>query len=269
MASTEIPERDVISVDSASDIPVTAVDTPPPPATTSTQTPPDDAPEPPLKRPRTITWECPVCLDELGETRGLVPCLVVSCKPVPHSICLDCHARLVEAKRTQCPVCSVEMSVCVPVFDLIPKSDDEALRKASAAAASATASGELAATKANARLHLAETEARAADLMSQRVDALVGRVLSNVERVALVPVGTVQNRHCDRVPEWESERVSLSNRGSGLRRARLDHLNALARDMQPHLDDIFGGSSVSVTMWPVQEYNGKLVYMGYSMKRMR
>lgn len=65
------------------------------------------------KRPRSME-DCPICL-EAFETRELT--YGFDCQGVVHGVCDGCHARLMDARTFQCPVCRAPSFVVPPFRD--------------------------------------------------------------------------------------------------------------------------------------------------------
>lgn len=60
----------------------------------------------------TLLLQCPVCMDELGVTPGMVMCIITSCRPVVHYICAKCEPEL---RQRVCPTCRAPIGAVVPL----------------------------------------------------------------------------------------------------------------------------------------------------------
>ena len=233
----------------------------------STTSPIDVDKSPRKKRVRThVTWECPVCLEELGDSPGLVPCIIISCKPAPHSICIDCHDKLLRNTCPLCPKCRQPITELVPMFDLIPRDDDVALSKANSNFGSSSLQNT---RKADTQSSMLKISNEHSALVNKRLDLVVAAVLKTMDSILALPYGNSRYFWWEKVRAWDAKNVSVSNRGKAARSARLRKLETIAQELQSHLDDIFGDSDVIVIMSSDQQDNGKLTYLRYSVSRRR
>ena len=73
--------------------------------------------------PEPVKLECPICYFSLGE-RGIVLCIITSCRPVVHYICTGCIAK---HGKPECPICKDPLGDVVPLPANLFEGDDEAL----------------------------------------------------------------------------------------------------------------------------------------------
>ena len=226
--------------------------------------PPVAVVEPPKKKARlSLSWECPVCLEELGDSKGLVPCTITTCQPAPHSICLDCYEELMKQKRTDCPKCRQPIGSIVPMFDMVPRDDDVALAKVKALSNDA----KVANMKKNAKEKLEKNQKVHENLLLRRLELVIDAVQSRMYKYRSSPIGSTDVRYYSSAPTWDS--LSTSNRGSKLKQKRLEQLNVAAAELQPHLAEVFADSIIDVVMDESQMHKNRLVYMKYTVTRKR
>lgn len=66
-----------------------------------------------------VGWECVVCCAKLGFTRGVVPCVITSCKTIAHIVCSKCATGL-----KLCPLCREPCGKILPVGVFIDDQKD-------------------------------------------------------------------------------------------------------------------------------------------------
>jgi hypothetical protein len=234
-----------------------------------------------VSEPSDERWSCPVCFDQLGDD-GIVPCGLVSCRPVQHLVCYTCAQAMPknEAGLLTCPICR-RLTEAVPIVDFVQRSGCGA--KTAALLAELAYDGEAKASVVssavdNSRKAAAKLEDTQAQLVAKRVSYVVDRVNKFLARGGM---DKYPDGYCEQwgyvVPAFDQQNVRLKCKQRGFRTvsrpALQRELNDVARDMQPHISAIYEDSPYIINMGREQSYRSKTglsrkpVYMLVTIKR--
>lgn len=71
------------------------------------------------------SWTCSICLEILGQSAGLLPCIITPCA---HSACYDCIIGMEKSGAAgQCPICRKEFQTYYSFNDITDSTKDKAL----------------------------------------------------------------------------------------------------------------------------------------------
>lgn len=238
--------------------------------------------KPPMKKKDpnqlySIEWECPICAERLGEHPGMIPMVSASCGPAAHVICQTCLASLQPkinssgGRYVVCPQCNEPASQWITLRVFVNETEDSVAAQTLSTMKSAferpakrkldSAHAPNAPVQQRAQPAGARQQPMSHDERVQlRVDYVVSRVTEELAEGCLERYPQGVAIWGDQVPEWDRDAVHLTrsvrNRLSENAAFELrSELSAMARALQPYLDELYAETRYSVQMAERQVVN--------------
>jgi hypothetical protein len=190
-------------------------------------------------------FECPVCFDKTGMVPGIVPCVITTCRPVAHTICLRCWDKLLslqaDGKRPQCPTCRQPAAEVLPIAALVDeKADPDAARQLATVRSAPPGSMEAIVGKQKRLLQAAMLEADAKRLAVERrlqetrLDFLLKSLPSKIANM----VHSTEIFWWDTLPPFENALALDVKRGGKTKSQIAADLQAVCTTLQPYVDAV-------------------------------
>jgi hypothetical protein len=194
-------------------------------------------------------FKCPICLQELGKTAGMIPVTSASCKPIAHMFCLSCTEKLPRSSigLCTCPICQGAISEFLINKELVNEDADvEAkIRLGKIALDSVVASERLKKSQQQTLLaSVAMSQVRKRKLVDDRLAQICEVVLKVVNKGE---VQTAYNWNCERVPSYDKTTILVPTDDVPEKEIAL-RLGSIAREMQPLLNERFEKTGIIVMM---------------------
>lgn len=223
----------------------------------------------------TPSWECIVCMNDLGVEPGMIPAVITTCRPVAHMICMKCADKLKadSGGKPHCPSCRKECGDIVPIAALVSEqADPAAARILDSVRYVAESAFNLAQSKSLVALTARAASNSKLEIIQKRVDYVIAEVnkkLNDPKITTKYPNGfTCWSWE---VPKFDETNVRLVCKSTQLHPRRQQRaqvalqLSEMVKELQPFVNAVFEGSGISVTFTEDQSYNGKGKKFAYLM----
>ena len=199
-------------------------------------------------------WQCPVCLDEFGIDKGVVPCALTRCRPVAHMLCFDCAKESRDAKTNliECPLCRSKDNEALPLAEMVDESaDPDAKERLDTLRYKKAASEGFSAVIENSRLAASKLGNVEAKLMQNRVQHIVEVVSLKINNGSFARNQNSMICWSFTVPDFDKNIVQIHPRRTSVFQKKtvdevITKLDAMARKLHIHLEAIYKDSPYKV-----------------------